>query len=377
MRTGHNDLLALVQEERRKKRKNMLLALGALLLLIAVTLCLRTTEAGFIPPKEEILNLYTMVRLAIADLLKQPLSLQRGDLIAQRPLYAETVGRFQSTVLTVTAGAVLSLAGAVFQSVFQNPIAVPSMLGVTSGVNIGILILVLMYSTSAPLMSARGALISYGVSFAILLLLLAYGRFLGGRSFSVVEILIAGTILTRLLSEIITLIEKYMTEDDLITLQQISMYGFGLSGRGSVAVFLIPLLIMLIPLFLMRFSMNAVSFPAGEARTIGLNTFALGIFAIICSTMMTVNAVMFAGDVGMMAMLIPFICRSLFGMDFRDQFASCMIFGSGFLLICRIITVLLSFTRYVHLFTLGTVVSLISAPIFFLVISRGRKGWNA
>jgi iron complex transport system permease protein len=377
MQTGHDRLLAPVREEQRRKRKNMLLALGVLLILICFTLCLRTTQIGLIPPKDEILNLYTMVRLGLADLFHQPLSLQRGDIIAQRPLYTETVGRFQSTVLTVIAGGVLSLAGAVFQSVFRNPIAVPSMLGVTSGVNIGVLILVLTYSTAATRMAARGALICYASSFIILLLLLAYGRFLGGRKFSVVEILVAGTILTRLLSEIVTLIERHMTEDDLVTLQEITMYGFGLGQEGTAAVFLIPLLILLIPLFLMRFSMNAVSFPPEESRTIGLNTFALGIFAIICSTMMTVDAVMFAGDVGMMALLIPFICRSLFGVDFRNQFFSCLIFGAGFLLICRIVTVLLSFTQYVHLFTLSTVVTLISAPIFYLVIARGRKGWNA
>lgn len=385
MQTGHDILtktyqtspyLELLRQERRERRRRLLQAFAALLLLTLFTLCLRTTEPGLISPKDEILNLYTMARLSIADLFHLPLRFRRGELIAERTLYMETVGRFKSTILTVVTGAVVSLSGAIYQSIFRNPIAVPTMLGVTSGVNIGLMVLVLTNSTSALMMPGRGALYCYGFCFILLVVILLYGRFLGGKKFPVVEMLIAGSILTTILGEVITLVQKYMTPDDLVTLEQLLIYGFGLNGEGSVIWFALPLILALAVIFLIRFSMNAVCFTPEEAKTLGMDTFRLGILALLAGTMMIVVTTMYSGNVGMMALLIPFICRGIFGVDFRDQFVSCMLFGAGFLLICRIITVFCSFTHYTQLFTLTTVVSLLSTPVFLIVIGKGKRGWK-
>ena len=194
--------------------------------------------------------------------------------------------------------------------------------------------------------------------------------------FSVVEMLIAGSILARLLSQIFTLVQRYMTYDDLLTLQDLQLYGYGLNKEGSITAFFIPVLVALIPLILIRFSMNAVSFSADEARCIGLNTFRLSLLALVCGTFLVVIAILFCGDVGMLALMIPFLCRALFGADFRDQLFSCLVFGAAFLLVCRIVAICCSFTHATQFFTLGTIVSLLTAPFFMFVIARGRRGWN-
>lgn len=317
-----------------------------------------------------------MIRLWISDTLHTSYGLNRAELIAGRPYYQETTGRFASTVLTVTAGSVLSLAGAVYQSIFRNPLAVPSMLGVSGAVNLGLLILVLLYSDRAASMAARGEIITLVISCLVLAAVIVYGRFLGGNVFSVVEMLIAGSILSRILSQVFNLAQRYMTNDDLLTLQNLQLYGYGLNQKGSVTAFFIPILVALIPLILIRFSMNAVSFSADEARCLGLNTFRLSLLGLVCGTLLVVLAVLFCGDVGMLALMIPFICRALFGADFRDQLVSCLIFGAGFLLVCRIVAVACSFTHATQFFTLGTIVSLLTAPFFMFVIARGRRGWN-
>lgn len=376
MRNGLEQQMQIVMQERKTHRRMILLALLAVLLLFCFTLCIRTTRLALIPPKQEIANLYWMIRLWWAKMTDLPLTFSTKDIIDTHPYYEETVGRFRTTVSTVLCGAVLPVAGSVYQSVFRNPIAVPSMLGVTAGVDLGLVLTVLLYSTSASMHIAAGACLCYLMSFLILILIIAYGRFLGGRKFSVVEMLLAGSLLTRIIADLVTLIQKSMTQDDLETLQEFTMYGLGLSGRGAVPWFLIPILAAFIPLFLLRFSLNASAFPQGEAKTMGLNTFWLNVIAIICATVLSVASLMFVGNVSMMALIIPFLCRAMFGVDFRNQIVSCMIFGAGLLLICRIVTIAAFYSSYTRMFTLGTVVTLITTPLFMLLIRKGKKGWT-
>lgn len=376
MRTGLDGLLETALREEREKKRKIRLAAGVVVLLFCFTLCLRTTKLSLIPPAEEAANLYYMIRLYFSKLTGTAFAFQEKDVLEAHPLYEETVGRFRVTVSTFAAGAVLSLAGAVYQSVFRNPIAVPSMLGVTAGVDVGLVVSVSLFSTGAAMRIPQTGLLCYGSSFLLLILIIAYGRFLGGRTFSVVEMLIAGSLLTRILTDIVTLVEKTMTEDELVVLQEFMMYGLGVSQSGAARLFFLPLLAGLVPLFLLRFSMNAAAFPQGEAKTMGLNTFWMNAVAVVCATILSVASLMFVGNVGMAALIVPFICRAVFGVDFRNQFVSCILFGGGLLLICRIITVAAFYTKYTRMLTLGTVVTLLTTPVFLLLIRRGRKGWT-
>ena len=376
MPAGREGYRGRIERDRKERRRRLGLAAGVLAVLFCFTLCLRTTCLGLIPPRQELVNLYTMFRIFFSDVFHTSFAMDRKAVMASCPLYQETAGRFASTVLTVAAGGVLSLSGAVYQSIFHNPLAVPSMLGVSGAVNTGMLILVLLYSDQAMMMAARGEIITVITAFAVLAAVILYGRFLGGRVFSVVEMLIAGSILARILSQVFTLVQRYMTNDDLLTLQNLQLYGYGLTREGNAAAFFVPVLAALIPLLLIRFSMNAVAFSADEARCMGFNTFRLSLLSLICGTLLVVVAVLFCGDIGMLALMIPFLCRALFGADFRNQLVSCLIFGAGFLLVCRIIAVCCSFHHGTQFFTLGTIVSLLTAPFFMFVIARGRRGWN-
>ncbi len=376
MEIGLKRLVDTSLQEQRQKRKMIVFSALFVLLLFCFTLCLRTTRLGLIPPLQEIKNLAALVRIFFADLLQLPGSLKKSEVIASYPLLLETAGRLKSTALTAVAGASLSLAGAVYQNVFRNPIAVPSMLGVSGGVNLGMLILVWQYSTSAVFMTVRAAIYCYAASFVILLAVVAYGRFLGGKKFSTVEMLLAGSILARIIMEAVNFMNGYLSDEELTVLQELFMNGFGFSGSASVVLFAASVIFALFPLFLMRFSMNAVCFPQEEARTLGLNTFGISVLSLLCGTVLVITTVMYSGDISMLALMVPHISRYLFGVNFKNQYYSCLLFGAGFLLICRIITIVCSFSRYTQVFTLGTVVSLLTGPVFMMVLSKGRRGWE-
>lgn len=136
MRTGLNNKMP-----ERSRSKDVLLFL-AILAVFMFSMCIRTGAPELIDPRFVISNIGLWIRLTVADLFHQPLALQRKELVSASPYYLETVARFRMLLITMLCGAVISLGGMVFQILFHNPMAAPSMLGVSSGVSLGLILLV-------------------------------------------------------------------------------------------------------------------------------------------------------------------------------------------------------------------------------------------
>ena len=122
-------------------------------------------------PGEVLRILFTDLWLRISSLWGGSAAQNRDEILSAYPYYAETVIRFKSLLLMLMAGAVLSLSGTIYQSAMQNPMAVPTMLGVSSGVSFAQMILVLLYAESAWEMRGTRYLLSYGFSFSVLLII--------------------------------------------------------------------------------------------------------------------------------------------------------------------------------------------------------------
>ncbi len=133
---------SIYSAERRSARKKFLYALLVLFLLVFIYLSFRTTKIAFLPPWRTLANLFTCLKLNLAGLFHMNYYESRRAVIEAHPAYLETTTRLSGVVSIVAMGAAMSVAGVVFQSVFRNPIAVPTMLGVSSGINIANFILV-------------------------------------------------------------------------------------------------------------------------------------------------------------------------------------------------------------------------------------------
>ena len=137
MQIGLDQIRALRLQERKKLNRRIGAMILAAVLLFALMCCMRTTTLGFVSPVMAAKNLFTMVRLTLAKVFHWSIYASRSQIILSHPYYYETVGMFKSSLLVMSMGAVLAMAGGVYQCVFRNPIATPSMLGVSSTINIG------------------------------------------------------------------------------------------------------------------------------------------------------------------------------------------------------------------------------------------------
>ena len=128
----------------------------------------------------------------------------------------------------------------------------------------------------------------------------------------------------------------------------------------------IPMLIGLIPLLLLRWRLNILTFGDEEAKTMGINAKRLRTVVIICSTLVTAASVSVSGMIGWIGLVIPHLARRLVGNNYKALMPATMLMGALFLLIVDDI----SRTLFTTEIPIGILTSLIGAPFFIYLISR-------
>lgn len=382
MRIGHDgnnrNLEGGFMPRRHRTGDALLILLMAGVFVFAM--CIRTGAPELLPPRLVFHNFYLWIRLSLADLLHQPLALQRQDVISGSPYFLETIARFRILLMTMICGAVIAMGGMVFQILFHNPMAAPTMLGVSSGVNLGLILLVVRYTVDAYGMTKERLIYSLAGAFGMLILVMAAGRFAGKNRRSVTDMLLAGAVLSQLLGAVITWLRFQMDQETLIIYQDLTLYGFTMNttyefASRSLLALSILALICIYPLYRMRFSFNIMSFSDEEAQMFGLPVGLIRGVSIVFVTVIVTVAILFCGGVGALSLVVPHICRYIYGSRFESILGHSVLWGAFLLLICRAISSLI-YLEGMGSFPLATLVGLISAPILAVVLAQGKRGWE-
>lgn len=367
----------LYEADRRRFRRRLTLAFLGLLALFFVYLSLGSTSIRLISPVQTIKNLWLGIRLTLAKYLKWSIYDDRLALIQNSEAYLETMTRLQGGLLAVLLGAAIAVSGTVFQCAFRNPIATPSLLGVSSGISIGNLLLVLQFSTAAAYMTTLRFIYGYACALGLLLLIFLVGWIASRGKGAVTDMLLTGCVVSRVVTKLVNTVQYYYLDDtEYLALQEMSLYGTG-TGSTRGAIFLAAaLLVGMVPLLLWRNSLNLMTFSDEESRTMGLKTGGLRIAALLCSTILLITAQIYCGEVGMLAMLVPHLCRYLFGSDTKRLLAGSILLGAGIMLVCRLIVSLFAFHPYLSVISVSTLVNVFSMPLMMLVMLKYRRGWS-
>lgn len=377
MQIGLDQIRQLRRQDRQKLNRRICTMVLIALLLFAVMCCMRTTTVGFVSPVTAAKNLYAMVRLTMAKVFHWSIYANRSEIILSHPYYYETVGMFRSSLLVLVMGAVLAMAGGVYQCVFRNPIATPTMLGVSSSVDIVNLVLIVMYSSSVYQMTQLRYFLCYAAALASLILIYLIARVMGGKKSSVTDMLLVGTVAMRVIQNFIQVYKYYyLTEEDYLLLEAIDTYGTSIYNTRLIVIMLALLLVCVFILSLMRYSMNTVCFDDDDSRTLGIKAHRLRLIALACATLMVTIAQVNYGDVGLLALLVPHVCRYWFGSDFRNILLGSAGLGAIALLVCRAIVCILNFNYYLSLIPIGTIIDIITTPLLIIVLLQQKRGWT-
>lgn len=347
-----------------------------LVVLVIFSLCI---DGLFIvrmhTPLEAFKSIILWIRLGFANLTDGELLRHQDEIVAAMPYFGGVIAQVKTMGIIFISGMLMALSGSIFQMVFRNPMAAPTMLGVSTGVNCGVLLLVIQFGTYAYSMTQRKYLYCYIGAAIILTLVLLLGRISSGKKkFSVFDLLLAGTVISQIIGAIISFYTFSMDNDIVLIYQEIAgAINLDTTGAAYLTLFA-AMLISIIPLYLMRFSFNAVGFEPDDTRSLGINSLGMKIITLMLGTFMITAAMIHTGSAGMISLIAPFIARGLFGADFRKQFWGNLLIGGGLLLACKDAVELIPFGT--DGMPLGTMVDFIVVPLFVLIVASQRRTWE-
>lgn len=275
--------------------------------------------------------------------------------------------RLPRIIAAILVGGALSMSGASYQGLFRNPMVSGDILGASAGAGFGAVIAMLFsFSTVGIQISA----FIFGLGSVALTYLISSK--IGRGNSPVLVLVLTGMIVTALFTSGISLI-KYVADPDS-KLPEITFWLMG--GLSSITVddlkiVLIPILIGSIPLLLLRWKLNILSFGEEEAQSLGINTTKLRTIIIVCSTILTASTVAISGMVGWVGLVIPHLARMIVGPNYKVLLPASLLLGGIYLLAVDDLARCL-FSAEIPL---GILTSMIGAPFFIYLLLNGKRGW--
>ena len=269
--------------------------------------------------------------------------------------------RLPRILLACLVGCGLSAAGTGYQTVFQNPMAAPDILGASSGACFGAALAIL--TGQSVVMITVFAFLASLLSVALVYLVGNHTR--GNR---VVNLLLAGIMVGSLFSACTSYIK--LVADPTNQLPQITYWLMGsLSGTrmGTVKFAAVCMAVGLVPLLLLRWRINLLTLSPDEARAMGVHTDRLRLAVILSSTVLTAAAVSVSGMIGWVGLVIPHLSRRIVGSDCRRLMPMACLFGAAFLLLVDNMARCLTATEI----PIGILTAFVGAPFFIYLMVRG------
>jgi len=267
----------------------------------------------------------------------------------------------------ILIGGALSTAGATYQGLFKNPMISPDILGASAGAGFGAAMAILL---SLPFIFIQFSAFAFGL-LAVGLACLICKMVSRGKD-ALLILVLSGMIVATFFSSLITLL-KYVADPQSKLPEIIYWLMGGLStvSAGDVGMMLVPFTIGIVPLFLLRWQLNAMAFGDEEAKAMGLNTKRLRGIYIVSATLLTAAAVAVCGMIGWIGLVIPHLTRMLVGPNHKYLIPASFLMGGIFLLLVDD----LARTLFTVEIPLGILTSIIGAPFFVYLLLKRKKGW--
>jgi iron complex transport system permease protein len=273
--------------------------------------------------------------------------------------------RLPRVLAALLIGGGLSVSGAAFQGLFRNPMASPDILGAYAGAGFGasLGILIGFDIVGIQLLGLVG-----GVAAMLLVWLLASAATRAGGDPTLTLILVG--IIVREAGMAMIRLTEYVADPH----GKLAAITFWLVG-GLSAVNLhdlefaaIPILLGTIPMLLLRWRLNVLSFGEEEAQALGVNPWRIRIVIIVCSALISAAVVSIAGMIMWVGLVIPHLARMVVGANHKALLPASFLIGSIYLLLVDDCARGL-FTLEVPL---GILTSLVGVPFFLYLVYRTR-----
>ncbi len=249
--------------------------------------------------------------------------------------------RLPQMLTAVLAGSALAVSGLVMQTLFSNPLADPSLLGVNSGASLGAALSLLLFGGgwTAVGVSLSSALLTVVCAFAgscvVIALLTVCSRLLRGN----LELLVTGVMLSFILSALISLLSFYATADGVH-----SFVVWGLGNFSGVPLSRVPLMALLVVLpclliGLFANQLNALLLGEDYVRNLGVNVQRTRTVLLLLTGLLTAAVTALCGPISFVGLAVPHIARLILRTaNHRRLFPVCLVMGANVALLSLIVS---------------------------------------
>ena len=282
--------------------------------------------------------------------------------------------RLPQTLTAIACGAGLSVAGLEMQTVFHNPLAGPSVLGISSAASLGVAFVVLLNGTiGGGIMTQFGFFGNTALTLAAMMGAMGVMSiivFLSQRVRNNVTLLIVGVLIGYISSAIIGVLKFFSSEEDI---RAYVIWGLGSFARvtgGQVYVFVGLMAVVLPFTSLLVKPLNMLLLGERYAVNLGLNLRRARLFIILSASVLIAIVTAYCGPIMFLGLAVPHICRGLFRTsDHRVLLPASLFAGASLALVCNLVARLPGFEGALPI---NSVTSLIGAPVALYVLLRKK-----
>jgi iron complex transport system permease protein len=267
----------------------------------------------------------------------------------------------------IFVGAGLAAAGVIFQSILQNPLADPYTLGISTGAAFGASIALLLNI----LMGLYLPVSLMALAFALFTLLIVIMISLHGDGLMRSNLIIAGIIVSSILSAGISFI-KMLAGEDVSAIVFWLMGNLGSKNWGDVALIGIVVVVTLVLSLLFANDLNVMTLGNRNAASLGVNVKRIRLFYLILASCITAVCVSVCGIIGFVGLIVPHILRFWLTSDNRVLLPLSALLGGVLLCCADNVTRLISNGEI----PVGVLTTLLGGPFFIYIFLKRRGGAN-
>ncbi len=278
--------------------------------------------------------------------------------------------RLPQALTALLAGMGLSVSGLLMQTLFRNPLADPSILGISSGASLGVAFSVLMAgSISSIALSGMtwwttigAASAAFVGAFLVLLLILAVST----RLRNMVSLILVGIMIAYIASSVTDMLKFFSRKEDVHSFVIWGMGSFSAVTKAQLPFLASCIGIGVVASFFLSKTLNLLLLGDRYAENLGVNTRRSSMIIILVSGFLTAIVTAFCGPIAFLGLAVPHIARFLFrSSNHKVLIPTTILIGTDLALLCNLIARLPGFEGNLPI---NSVTALIGAPIVIWVI---------
>ena len=274
--------------------------------------------------------------------------------------------RLPKMLTAILAGASLSVAGLMMQTLFRNPLAGPYILGVSSGASLGVALVTMVSSGIGYRVSEIGMISGAAIVGSVLVMLLV--MLIAKRIRSNVTLLIVGMIVGNIAGALVNMIQNFANPDSLKLFIVWTLGSLSGVGWNELPTLAIGVVIALVVVLLLIKPLNGLLLGEDYARGLGINVERTRWMMVVASCLLAGSVTAFCGPIAFIGVAVPHIARGVLGTsNHRLTVPASALIGANILLVCDVLCNLGTYAL-----PISTMSALFGAPIILWIILKKK-----